>query len=76
LNSSGTPQKANEINPLSKKNEAATAAVRDADEQVLITFTDEVNFDEWKMTFLPGQSTTVRAALLSDLRLVGKFEEA
>jgi hypothetical protein len=45
------------------------------DEQVRIVLTDEVRFDEWLRTDLPGQEMTVKRSFLSDPRLVGKFEE-
>ena len=48
---------------------------RDPDEQVSIRLTAEVRFDEWNQTLQPGQELAVRAALLDDPRLAGKFEE-
>lgn len=56
---------------MSKKTEKP----RDPDEQVRIRIAAEVRFDEWNQTLQQGQELTVRATLLDDSRLAGKFEE-
>lgn len=54
---------------------AATTAVADPEEQVTIRLTGEVEFKEWLTTYQAGQEITVKRSLLTDKRLVGKFEE-
>lgn len=62
---------------MATRKSAAAAAKADSvlDEEVTIRLTNEVHFAEWNQTLQPPTELKVKRSLLTDKRLVGRFEE-